>query len=92
MGAGECTCGNGKSHTTQDLLCELFDPETSAERATEVRSTLAGCPHCVSRLESEQAVRHLVRDCCGNAHAPEPLRQRIIASITSVTYTEIRFR
>ncbi|MCP1387954.1 mycothiol system anti-sigma-R factor [Corynebacterium sp. TA-R-1] len=92
MGAGDCTCGNRGEHSTHQLLCELFDSDTSPARAAEIRAELGACPHCMSKLKSEQDVRGLVRDCCGEAHAPEPLRQRIITSITTVSYTEIRYR
>lgn len=88
MASGNCTCTQGRGHDTQLLLCEMFDPETTRARAEEIRSEIANCPECLRRLESEQDVRGLVRDCCGQANAPEPLRQRIIASITTVTYTE----
>ena len=73
------------------LLCELFDPSTSPERVEAIRVQVQDCPHCFGRLESDEAVRNMVRSCCGQAHAPEPLRERIIASIASVTYTEIRY-
>ncbi|AIJ32994.1 MULTISPECIES: mycothiol system anti-sigma-R factor [Corynebacterium] len=74
------------------LLCELFDPSTTPERVEEIRVRVKACPHCFGQLESEEAVRRIVRSCCGQAHAPEPLRKRIIASLSSVTYTEIRYR
>lgn len=87
-GAGGCS---GDCSDVHPLLCELFDPDTPPARVLEIREQIAACPHCFGRLESEQAVRDLVRDCCGEARAPEPLRERIIASITSVSYTEIRY-
>lgn len=90
-----CTCGDCSDARLTSLLCELFDPSTSRTRADEIRAALESCPACFSRLESEQAVRGRLRECCGYAQAPEPLRQRIITSITSVTtvrVTEVRYR
>ena len=87
-----CGCGDCSDARLNALLCELFDPSTSSTRATEIRSEIASCPDCFSRLESEQAVRGRLRECCGHAQAPEPLRQRIITSITTVRYTEVRYR
>jgi hypothetical protein len=49
-------------------------------------------------LEAEREVRRLVRDCCGQVAAPDPLRERIVASLTQISYTEyteyteVRFR
>ena len=90
-----CTCGDCSDARLTSLLCELFDPSTSRARADEIRATIESCPECFSRLESEQAVRGRLRECCGHAQVPEPLRQRIITSITSVTtvrVTEVRYR
>lgn len=91
MSAGDCKCQAGGSRDPQELLCELFDAETTPARAAAIRRELATCPECQRRFESEQAVRVLVRDCCGRAQAPQPLRERIVTSLTSVTYTEIRY-
>ncbi|OEX99010.1 hypothetical protein [Corynebacterium sp. Marseille-P4321] len=80
------------SEVTHLLLCELFDPDTTEERRETIRNTVANCPECAQRAESELEVRAMVRDCCGHARAPEPLRERIITSITRISYTEIRYR
>ena len=71
------------------LLCELFQPDTPPERVAAIRQELASCPDCLRQLESEEAIRGLVRDCCGQAHAPRVLRERIISSIS---YTEVRIQ
>lgn len=88
-----CNCADC-DEDAQQLLNELFDPETSAARVAEIRRAIERCPECFGRYESEQTVRSLVRDCCGGQKAPEPLRERIIASIsvTSVSYTQVRYR
>lgn len=90
MGSEHADCGCGGGLNAQAMLCELFDPGTSPERAHEIREAIARCPECFARLESEQAVRGIVRD-CGRVRAPEPLRQRIITTITAVSYTEYRY-
>jgi len=91
MGSENANCGCGCGGA-EALLHELFDPETTAQRAREIRAEIARCPECFTQLESEQAVRGIVRDCCGKAKAPEPLRERIITSITTVSYTQVRYR
>ncbi|WP_291314646.1 mycothiol system anti-sigma-R factor [Corynebacterium sp. UBA2622] len=88
MGAGHEHSSTCREATT--LLCELLDGDTTPERAAEIRERLAACPECFSHLQSELAVRGLVRDCCGKVHAPEPLRERIITSITTVSVTRYR--
>lgn len=89
----------GHTHTdaygceaTYRLLCELFDEDTAPERREEIKNDLAACPECLAVAQSERDVRTMVRECCGPVKAPEPLRQRIIASITTVSYTEVRYR
>lgn len=92
MAAGhDHTDANGHD-VTHLLLCELFDPETPQGRREEIHRAVSHCPDCQSQVESEHAVRAIVRDCCAPARAPEPLRERIIASITYTSITEVRFR
>lgn len=74
--------------STHRLLCELFDEETTPQRRAEITSEIAECPECLRIAESERDVRAIVRDCCQSAKAPEPLRQRII---TTISYTEVRW-
>ncbi|WP_342319180.1 mycothiol system anti-sigma-R factor [Corynebacterium mayonis] len=77
----------GECDEARALLCELFDATTHPARVQEIKQQLSACPHCLSHLRDELEVRGLVRRCCGEAHAPEPLRQRIITSITTISVT-----
>lgn len=92
MSTGHTHTGAHGCEATHRLLCELFDEDTTAERREAITSDLASCPECMAIARSERDVRAMVRECCGPAKAPEPLRQRIIASITTVTYTEVQYR
>ncbi|EEI15844.1 putative mycothiol system anti-sigma-R factor [Corynebacterium lipophiloflavum DSM 44291] len=74
------------------MLCELLDSETTAARAAEIRDFIQSCPECFSRYENELAARTIVQKCCGASHAPDHLRQRIIASITTVSVTQVHYR
>ncbi|SDM14504.1 mycothiol system anti-sigma-R factor [Corynebacterium mycetoides] len=74
------------------MLCELLDSGTTPQRAAEIREAIAACPECFSRYENELAARTIVQDCCGSAHAPDRLRDSIIASITTVSVSEVRYR
>lgn len=87
-GSQEC----GSCAGAHELLRELLDSDTSAERAGEIRRVIAQCPECFSRYENETAARLLVRTCCGGARAPEDLRRRITASVTTVSVTQVRYR
>ena len=102
MGTGQ-TPGREHDHAAdcgdvQRLLCELLAPDTSPDRALQIREEIAACPECMQVLEAEREVRRLVRDCCGQVAAPDPLRERIVASLTQISYTEyteyteVRFR
>ena len=90
MGAGHEH--NPSCQEAKALLRELLDDDTTPERAAHIRQRLDSCPQCFSQLQAELAVRGLVRKCCGEAHAPEPLRQRIITSISTVSVTRYRFQ
>ena len=81
-----------KCENAHRMLCELLDSETSAERAAEIRDFIQSCPECFSRYENELAARTIVQKCCGDSHAPDHLRQRIIASLTTVSITQIHYR
>ncbi|WP_394281287.1 anti-sigma factor [Corynebacterium sp.] len=85
---GDCSGNCGQA---QALLCELLDDETTAARAEEIKQEISRCPECFHQLQSERAVRELVRGCSGCEPAPETLRTRIIERIT-VTYQEMRFQ
>lgn len=92
MATGHSHADERDREETHRLLCEMFSPETPDERRDAIREIVAECPECAEHVESERAVRDMVRNCCGHARAPEPLRERIIASITTISYTEVRFR
>lgn len=85
MSAGHDHPGGHGCADTHRLLCELFNPETPAQRRAEIKEDIASCPDCLAVAQSESDVRAIVRDCCASTRAPEPLRQRIITSISSTT-------
>ncbi|MDK8450805.1 anti-sigma factor [Corynebacterium mastitidis] len=68
----------------QEALRGLFDAPRSAQECEELRRKIERCPECFSRLEREEAIRALMRGCCGAAPAPVTLRQRISAQIRIV--------
>lgn len=48
-------------HLTEDELRAYIDRELAAEKASQVKSHLAGCPDCSQRLEAVSARSNLVR-------------------------------
>ena len=77
MSAGHDHPGGHGCADTHRLLCELFNPETPAQRRAEIKEDITSCPECLAVAQSESDVRAIVRDCCASTRAPEPLRQRI---------------
>ncbi|KQB87559.1 mycothiol system anti-sigma-R factor [Corynebacterium lowii] len=68
----------------QGEMSELFDAALSPQECEALRQKIASCPECFSRLEREEAIRALMRSCCGADHAPVMLRQKITAQIRIV--------
>ena len=46
---------------------------------------VATCEHCSDALDAERHVRALMRGCYESEQAPDALRARVVASITSVS-------
>ncbi len=70
-------CGEVLAH-----LYAFHDHELTAEEADEIREHLMACEPCLDRFQVEDALRTLIRKCCGQARAPESLRVRVTASFS----------
>ena len=87
-GATGKNCGACSSTEVHNLFCELLDESTTYARALAIREHIAQCDFCQKRLESEEIIRSLVRNCCnGQAKAPQALRRRISVEITRIETT-----
>ncbi|WPF66654.1 MULTISPECIES: anti-sigma factor [unclassified Corynebacterium] len=73
-----CGC---QRDTIEQALATLFDNPRTAEECAALREQIARCPECFSRLEREEAMRALMRGCCGTDSAPMVLRSRISAQL-----------
>ncbi|PFG27078.1 zf-HC2 domain-containing protein [Corynebacterium renale] len=73
--------GSGGCSDIDELLVRLLDRGLGAEECASIRAQIADCPHCQSRLASEEEIRALLRSCCGQSHASATLRTRIVAQI-----------
>ena len=65
----------------------FLDNELDEATGDEIRAHLVACEPCLHRLDVEQAVRAVVRRCCGDEVAPAHLRTRIVTQITVIRET-----
>lgn len=79
------------SEEIEALCCELLDNCTDQKRAEEIRARISECTCCSSRLDSEEAIRQMVKGCDESTHAPETLRARISYQI-HMSQTEVRWQ
>ena len=61
---------------------EFLDHEVDTATGDEIRAHLTECEPCLDRFDVEQAVKSLVKRCCGGEKAPDRLRVSIMSSIT----------
>ena len=67
-----------------EVLAHLYafhDHELDAAEADRIRQHLMACEPCLDRFQVEDALRTLIRACCGQARAPESLRVRVTTSV-----------
>ena len=65
-----------------DRIYEFLDHEVDTATGDEIRAHLSDCEPCLDRFDVEQAVKSMVKRCCGNDKAPDRLRVSIMSSIT----------
>jgi anti-sigma factor (TIGR02949 family) len=61
---------------------EFLDHEVDTATGDEIRAHLSECEPCLDRFDVEQAVKSLVKRCCGNDKAPDRLRTSIMSSLS----------
>ncbi len=71
-------------------LYEFLDKELQTADADEIREHLAACEPCLDTFEAEQAMRKLIKRGCSGDLAPEHLRAKVVAVISTSTTVEIR--
>ncbi|GEL95477.1 mycothiol system anti-sigma-R factor [Cellulomonas composti] len=79
---GPCNCDEAVAE-----LWAYLDSELEALEAARVRAHLEGCHGCLEEHDVELVVKKLVRRCYQDDAAPDELRARIHASITTITIT-----
>jgi anti-sigma factor (TIGR02949 family) len=70
-----------------ERMHEFLDHELDSATGDEIRAHLDAYEPCLHRFDVEQAVRTLVRRCCGGEVAPAALRTRIVTELTVIRRT-----
>jgi anti-sigma factor (TIGR02949 family) len=70
-----------------ERMYEFLDNEIDTASGDAIRKHLTECEPCLDRFDMEQAVKAVVRRCCGGEHAPEHLRTRIVTQLTVIRRT-----
>jgi anti-sigma factor (TIGR02949 family) len=76
----------GKAHETDcsevlDHLYEYLDDEMSDESCAKFRQHFDECHPCLEKYGLEQAVKKLVKRCCGSDDVPTDLRSKVMMRI-----------
>ena len=81
------SCGNHHDVDCSAVLQRVYvfiDDELETASVEEIRQHLDECGPCLDQFDLERSVKRLVHRCCGDEHAPEGLRERILLRITQV--------
>jgi anti-sigma factor (TIGR02949 family) len=79
----------GKPHATDcsEVLAHLYeylDNEMSADSCAKFREHFDECHPCLEKYGLEQAVKKLVKRCCGSDVVPSDLRSKVLMRIELV--------
>ncbi|MCZ4120155.1 MULTISPECIES: mycothiol system anti-sigma-R factor [unclassified Streptomyces] len=86
------SCGN--AHETDcsevlDHLYEYLDEEMSDDACAKFREHFDECHPCLEKYGLEQAVKKLVKRCCGHDDVPTDLRSKVMMRIELIRSGEI---
>jgi mycothiol system anti-sigma-R factor len=76
-------CGPGDKDCLEVLkdVYLYLDGELAVESHTVIRQHLDECSPCLRKYGLEQDVKALVARCCGNDHAPDGLKAKVLAQL-----------
>lgn len=79
----------GKHHETDcsevlQRTYEYLDGEMGELDCAKIKVHLEECAHCLDEYDQNELLKALVRRSCGCDAAPEQLRTRILASLTTI--------
>jgi len=81
------SCGKPHARDCAEILAKLYlflDNEVDEASCAEIREHLIECGPCLQQYDLDRVVKDLVARSCGEL-APEPLRERVLMSIRSVS-------
>jgi len=81
------SCGEPHETDCGEVLTEVFlylDGEMTSDRRETIRRHLDECAPCLRKYGIEQEVKALVARTCGNDHAPERLREKVLMTLRAV--------
>jgi len=81
------SCGNHHDVDCSEILQRVYvfiDDELEDASYADIRQHLEECGPCLEQYDLERCVKKIVHRSCGDEHAPDALRQRILARITEV--------
>ena len=81
------SCGDPHETDCAEVIEKVFfylDGEIGDIDRTKIRVHLEECAPCLRKYGVEQDVKALVARCCGGDHAPDNLRQRVLARLQEV--------
>lgn len=70
-------------------LYAFLDHELTSADEDEIREHLAACEPCLDTFDAETALRKLIKRSCSGDVAPEHLRAKIHAVITTTTIVQV---
>ena len=81
------SCGNPHDTDCAEVIEAVYlylDGECEDEARNKIRIHLDECAPCLRKYGVEQDVKALVARCCGDDHAPDGLRERVLTKLAQV--------
>jgi mycothiol system anti-sigma-R factor len=81
------SCGEHHDVDCSEILQRVYvfiDNELEDASNDEIRQHLEECGPCLDQYDLERSVKKLVGRCCGDEHAPDSLRAKILLRLTEL--------
>ncbi|WP_433007701.1 mycothiol system anti-sigma-R factor [Kribbella sp. CA-294648] len=81
------SCGEDHDVDCGEILQRVYvfiDNELEDASTDEIRQHLEECAPCLDEYDIERCVKKLVHRSCGDEHAPDALRQKILLRLTQI--------
>ncbi|MFI5712171.1 mycothiol system anti-sigma-R factor [Kribbella sp. NPDC051620] len=81
------SCGENHDVDCSEILERVYvfiDNELEGASTEEIQQHLDECGPCLDQYDIERCVKKLVHRSCGDDHAPDALRQKILLRLTQI--------